>query len=278
MKYLMLIFCICSLTLNAQITLKFNKRFVECEDKWVAFQMGKDSAYSFGFIYIDSQAGLTLNYEGEFKITTDNIFIPSRMDSINVKYRLEPNQVKVAIIPAEKFNELQITEIPDWLKYYKTDTLSIERLYRWGFLYNSWNECEKALTFLEKGYKMEPKYTGLEFELGFAYNALEQYEKAITVLDDAIKTSPDECYLYKELVFAQVHSDNLTKGSETAKRGLKVCKENVIKAEIAFNMAYQYFLIKDKENFKYWVKIAKKESKKNNQMLSYIKQMEIELK
>src|SRR5258707_731198 len=125
MKYLILILCFCATTLQAQTVLKFDKLFVESEDQWVAFQKGKDSTYSYGFIYIDAQAGLTFNYEGKFTISNDGVFIPQKLDSTSLKARLQPNNVRVAFIPANKFGELQITAIPDWLKYYKTDTASV---------------------------------------------------------------------------------------------------------------------------------------------------------
>lgn len=132
MKGLLLILAFFTLAAHGQTTLRFNKRFVESEDKWVAFQKDKDGTYVYGFIYIDAQAGLTLNYEGRFTIAENGTFMPAKLDSTNLKVRLEPNQVRVAFIPEEKFAELQITATPDWLKYYKTDTGSVKRLYRWG--------------------------------------------------------------------------------------------------------------------------------------------------
>src|SRR5580698_10392124 len=169
----------------AQNDLTFDKRFVECENQWVAFQISQDSTYPFGFIYIDEQAGLTFDLKGNFSISADNIWMPHRVgDSTmgSIKYRLQPNQVKVAIIPSSRFGELQITTQPDWLKFYQTDTGSIQHLYRWGFLYNSWDFSARALTYLQRAYVLNPDFKGLAFELGYAYNALEQYEKAIPVL------------------------------------------------------------------------------------------------
>jgi hypothetical protein len=72
-KKLFYLLLLISLNLFSQNQLKFDKRNVQCEDKWVAFQMNKDSTYTFGFIYIDSQAGLTFNSEGQFKIEKNGI-------------------------------------------------------------------------------------------------------------------------------------------------------------------------------------------------------------
>src|SRR5215203_2346613 len=189
--------------INAQTLLQFDKRYVQCEDKWVAFKINKDNVYPFGFIYIDAVAGLTFDSEGTFTVNEKGEFV-AKKDTISVKYRLEPNQNLVAIIPGQKFKELGISEFPDWLKYYKTDTGSVQRLYRWGYFYNAWNESEKALIYLERAQTINSKFGGLEFELAFAYNALERYEKAVTVLKSAIATSPQDCLLYKELSFAEM--------------------------------------------------------------------------
>jgi hypothetical protein len=70
MKCALSFFLLITLSTAGQNPLGFNKRFVESEDKWVAFEMDKDSAYSYGFIYIDPQAGLTFNSEGSFTISS----------------------------------------------------------------------------------------------------------------------------------------------------------------------------------------------------------------
>jgi tetratricopeptide (TPR) repeat protein len=275
MKYCFIILSLIATSLKSQTILNFNKRFVECEDKWVAFKMDKDSCYSFGFIYIDEQAGLTYNFEGSFKIFENGDFkMVKKIENTNMKIRLNANNVKVAIIPESKFRDLNISATPDWLSNYKTDTNSIKRLYRWGFLYNSWDECTKALTYLEKAQAINPKYKGLEFELAFAYNALEQYEKAIAILNSAIETSPDECLLYKELAFAQMHLGQLEIASKTCNKGISICTEMEIKCEISYNLAYQYYKNKDKKNFKKWAKKAKKYSFKNNPFIPNIDKME----
>jgi tetratricopeptide (TPR) repeat protein len=277
MKYLLFFILTGITSLHAQDVLKFDKRFVESEDRWVAFQKGKDSTYVYGFIYIDAQAGLTLNYEGNFRIADDGVFLPKKLDSVNFKMRLEPNNVRVAWIPETKCKELQIDATPDWLQFYKTDTGSIERLYRWGFLYNAWDESEKALTYLERGQKINPKFKGLEFELAYAYNALGQFDKAVTVLQSAIETTPNNCLLYKELSFAEMHLGQLQKAGETCKKGLSVCSDKALKAEIAYNMAYQYYKRTDRENFRSWANETKKWATNGDQFMKAINKMEEDL-
>src|SRR3712207_5058884 len=113
MRFLLLIPILFSINLDAQTRLEFNKRFVESEDKWVAFKPDKDSFYAFGFIYIDEHAGLTLNYEGTFRILATGEFFPKKLDSTNMKVRLQPNNVLVAFIPENRFKELRITAVPE---------------------------------------------------------------------------------------------------------------------------------------------------------------------
>jgi tetratricopeptide (TPR) repeat protein len=278
MKYLFVSLLLITSNLKAQTILNFDKRFVECEDKWVVFNKRDTSqTYAYGFIYIDAQAGLTFNYEGTFTISPNGTFIPKKIDSASFKYRLTPNQVKVAIIPETKFKELQISEKPEWLKYYETDTTSIERLYRWGFLYNSWDECTKALTYLEKAEKINPQFEGLNTELAYAYNALEQYQKAIDILNATANSNTMGWYFYKELSYAEMNLGQLDKASDACKKGIEATNDKQMKSEIAYNIAYQYYKRKEKDNFKYWADETKKWATPNDRFMNGITAMEGDL-
>ena len=277
MKQLLTFLTLFTTTVQAQSILKFDKRFVHCEDKWVAFQLDKDSSHSYGFIYIDAQAGLTLNYEGKFKISSTGSFLPEKLDSTNLKIRLKPNNVQVAIIPESKFEELQIPAIPEWLKYYKTDTASIERLYRWGYMYNGWNECAKALTYLEKAEKLNPNFKGLSVELAFSYNCLNEFDKAILVLQNALNANPTDAYTNKELIYAQLKSGQLDKAAESCKKAIEVCPDKTYNGENCYNLLHSYYLKKDKKNFNLWLPETKKWTSANADMTRSIKVMEEEL-
>lgn len=278
MKYLFIILALVATNLKAQTILKFDKRFVECEDKWVAFQKDKDSTYSYGFIYIDSQAGLTLNYEGNFTISPTGQYLSNKIDTVNIKVRLEPNNVLVAFIPESKYEELEIKPIPDWLKYYKTDTASVERLYKWGFMYNGWNECAKALQFLEKAQEIDPKFDGLEVELAYSYNCLGQFDKAIEVLQNALETNPTDAYINKEFIYALTKTGQLDKASERCKIAIKKCPDKSYNGENCYNLLHEYYLKNDKENFNLWLKETKKWTKNNPEMTYSISVMEKNLK
>jgi tetratricopeptide (TPR) repeat protein len=274
MKYLLILLLFAASALQAQNILTFNKPFIESEDKWVAFQKGKDSTYMYGFIYIDAQAGLTLNYEGNFTITGGGVFIPKKIDSTNFKIRLEPNNVRVAFIPESKFDELQIPAVPDWLKYYKRDSASIERLFNWGYMYNGWNLCAKGLTYLERAQKINPAYKGLAVELAFSYNCLGQFDKAITVLQGALEQDPADAYTNKELIYAQIKSGQLDKAAESCKKALVLCKDKTYNAENCYNLLHNFYMKKDKENFKFWLTEIKKWPSSNAALTRNLKAME----
>ena len=277
MKYLFFLALFFSTTLKAQSVLTFDHRFVESENKWVAIRTDKDTVLNFGFIYIDASAGLTLNYEGSFTISKDGKFIPKKIENVGMKYRLQPNNVKVAFIPATKYNELGIKEYPDWLKIYLGDTTSIGHLYRWGFLYNGYNECAKALTYLERAQKIDPKYKGLSVELAFSYNCLSQFDKAISVLQNALDGNPTDAYINKELIYAQIKSGQLDKASESCKKAIALCTDKSYNGENCYNLLHTFYEKKDKKNFNLWLPETKKWTASNASLTNSIKTMEDEL-
>lgn len=277
MKYLLLFVTLFATKLNAQTNLNFDKRFVQSEDKWVAFKPDKDSSYAYGFIYIDAQAGLTLNYEGTFKILPTGEFVPKKLDSANMKVRLQPNNVLVAFIPNNKFEELKISAIPDWLKYYKTDTNSIERLYRWGYMYNDWEECAKALTYLEKAEKINPKFKGLAVELSFSYNCLQQYDKAELILEEEVKTNPSDAYVIKEYIYTLTKNNRIEKAVNQFETSLKALKDNQYNAENCYNILQCYYNQKDKTNFNKWYDILQKQPNENKMITKYADNMKADI-
>lgn len=252
-------------------------RFVQSKDKWVAFKPDKDSAYAYGFIYIDPQAGLTLNYEGTFKVSPSGEFLPKKLDSANMKIRLEPNNILIAFIPDNKFDELKIEPIPQWLKYYKTDTNSVERLYRWGYMYNGWGECAKALTYLEKAEKINPKFKGLAVELSFSYNCLKQYDKAELILEEEIKTNSADAYVNKEYIYTLAKNNKVDKAENQFQASLKTLKDKQYNAENCYNILQYYYTQKDKINFNKWYEILQKQPNENKMLTKYADNMKADI-
>lgn len=281
MKYILILLLLFANYLNAQNLLKFDKRNIQCEDKWIAYQMDKDSTYTFGFIYIDFNAGLTFNYEGKFKIEKDGTYHKLKSEVENevgfIKSRLYPNRIAIAEIPEAKFKELDIEKTPKWLKAHKTDENSVDRLYRWGYMYNSWNECEKGLTYLMKAAKINPKYKGLQTELGFSYNALSKFDEAAFALNKAIQENPQDCYAYKELAYTYTKLVNFEKVAETYLIMTTKCTEQNFLQETAHNLAYEYFKTKDTINFIKWKTEAEKWSNSENKYTKNLNYMQAEL-
>jgi tetratricopeptide (TPR) repeat protein len=273
MRHLLFILLFVSLKSNAQTTLKFDKRFVQSEDKWVAFQPDKEGAYAYGFIYIDSQAGLTLNYEGKFKIGATGEFLPTKIDTASVKIRLQANNVLVAHIPENKFKELKIATIPDWLRFYKTDTSSVERLYRWGYMYNGWNECAKALTYLERAEKINPKHKGLAVELSYSYNCLNQYDKAEIILEPEIKTNAEDAYVNKEYIYTLTKSGKINKAINKFDASIKTLKDSQYNAENCYNILQYFYMERDKDRFNDWYNRLQKLPIENKMITQYAQKM-----
>ncbi len=263
--------------INAQTPLHFDKRYVESEDRWVAFKPDKDSIYHFGFIYIDEQAGLTLQHAGTFKILTSGAFVLTKKDTLSIKVRLEPNDVFVAFIPESKFQDLKISAVPDWLKYYKTDTNSVERLYRWGYMYNGWEECAKALTYLDRARKINPNFNGLAVELAFSYNCLKQYDKAEEILDEEIKANPTDAYSNKEYIYTLAKNNKIDKAVNQFEASVVVLKDNRYNAENCYNILQYYFQKKDKTNFNKWYSKLKDQPNENSMITQYAENMKAEI-
>lgn len=273
---LLTIFFLSTLNCFSQNKLIFNTKFVQSEDKWVAFEADSIGSHSFGFIYVDSQAGLTLDYAGTFKIDNNGKFIIKKKElDGSMKVRLQPNNRLVAIIPESHFSELGILKFPEWLKYYKENENSIERLYKWGFMYNGWGECAKALEFLEKANKINPDYKGLRVELGYSYNCLNQFEKAIIVLNEAIKHEPKDAYIYKELLYSQIHNNQLKEAIDTYEKVLKDVEDKIYNAENAYNILGEYFRQKNIVKFNEW--ITKTEIDKDKRFGPYVQKLKIAL-
>ena len=280
MRYSLILLTLFTTNLYAQNLLQFDKRNIQCEDKWIAYQMDKDSSYTFGFIYIDSKAGLSFNYEGKFKIEKNGTFnklINEDEKEVGFKKsKIQPNRIAIAEIPEEKFKELHIEKIPNWLKACKTEENSVDRLYCWGYMYNSWNECEKALLYLKKADKINPKFKGLQTELGFSYNALGKFDEAEFTLKKAINDNPEDCYALKELAYTYTKLMNFEKVAETYLIMINCTEHNFIQ-ETAHNLAYEYFKIKDTINFIKWKTEAEKWSNSENKYTKNLNYMQAEL-
>ncbi len=277
MKFLFLLFGLLAIPLHAQTNLQFDKRLIECEDKWVAFNNDKDSSYLFGFIYIDGQAGLTLNHEGTFRYTTDRRIVVEKLSSNSIKYRLQPSNKKVAILPVTMYKDLNIEAVPEWLSFYKKDTGRVKGLYQWGYIYNAWNECEIALIFLQRAREKDPRYEGLAVELAFSYNCLNEFQKAEDILEEEVKTNSSNAYVNKEYIFTLAKNKKIEKAVKQFKQSVKNEIDKIYNAENCYNIAQYFYNEKDKNNFNIWYKELSNWPNENENITKYAKLMYSEI-
>ncbi|SEA22700.1 Tetratricopeptide repeat-containing protein [Arachidicoccus rhizosphaerae] len=238
-----------------QSSLQFNCPIISALDHWVAFPMQKDSAYPFGYIYLDIQAGVTLEYAGSFKITKSGDFalVPGSLPKdAGVKIRMEPGPRLLAFIPGGQFGALKIQKVPSWRKNYDYDSSKPEVLYQLGFTYNAWQQYNKALNYLQRAQQLNPDIQGLNTELAFAYNALYLFDSAELILSKEMKLHPKDDYTTKEYIYTASHNKHIKQAIDAFENMLKIKPGYSYAAESTINIMGFYYLQKDKANFENW--------------------------
>jgi tetratricopeptide (TPR) repeat protein len=246
---------------KSDTSLKFDRRYTQCEKKWVVRRPDSTGKYTFGYIYIDSQAGFTFDFKGNFIVDKNNRYIvdTSVSQGTSIKVRLYPNWGNIAVLPVDRFKELGIKPEPNWIKGYYSYTDTVAHNFRWGFIYNDLDQCDTALAYLKKAYAVQPHYKGLEFELIFAYNALRRFDEAISIINSAIKADPKNVLFYRELGYAYQQNKDYDRSVATYMQGIEMCtdKEIETKSEMAINMANSYKSLGKNEEYKIWGAKAK---------------------
>jgi tetratricopeptide (TPR) repeat protein len=266
------------ITIQSSAQLTFDKSILDCEDKWVVFPQDSDGLYKYGFLYVDSEAGITFDYSGKLKIdTVGKIIAYPKEEGSSMKIPLNPNKIQIAIIPEANFEQLKITKVPDWLSFYKMKEGSIEQLYRWGSIYNAWGEYQKALDLLQKASKINSEYNGLDVQLAYSYNRLKQYKKAIEVLKKAVIANPADAFIAKEYIYALAKSQQLDEAIVRYRNSLKVCPDKTYVPENAYYILEGYFYKYDRVNFDKWLAETEVVMSSNEQIKKIIAEMKIEI-
>lgn len=278
MKYLLFtFFLLISIKSSAQLT--FDKIILDCENKWVTFPEEYGGLYKYGYIYVDLQAGLTFVYRGNLKIDAAGKILPYPSENNSgIKVRLNPSKILIALIPEANFEQLKISNDPDYLSSNKLQEGSIEKLYSWGSIYNAWGDYQKAMESLEKASKINSEFKGLDVELAYSYNRLKQYEKAIELLKKALVVNPTAAFISKEYIYALVNSQQLDAAVDTYKNSLEACPDKTYVAESAFYILQGYFYKIDKKNFDMWLDKTEIMMSSNEQIKKIVEQMKIDMK
>lgn len=256
-----------------QDSLAANTPFYEAIDKWVAFPGNPaDSAYIYGFIYLDPHAGFTFHIESIFNVKNGQWVAQPKSETSSVKHRINAETRPVIVLTPGQIRRLGLPAQPKWWSTYQIyENGSVAQLKNTGYHLNAIGLSEQAIEPLEKAYATDPNFDRVAFELGFAYNATRQYDKAVEVLLQAIDTDPDyAAYLYKELGFAYKQLDRLDEADAVYRKGMDKTDDVNIKAEMAVNMAQAYFLVRDKKKFKKWAELTRQYSTKSPTYAQYI--------
>lgn len=258
--------------------LKFTTRYFDAVEKWVAFQKrDSDSTYAYGFLYIDTEAGFTLDYKSDFSLKNGKLTDPNsgKPKENFMKVRLQNNTANVYILTDEDRSDLSLPKEPEWFKFYKaTDSTKVAHLTKLGYHYNHVGASHNALQPLNEAYAMDPHYGNLEFELAYAYNALKRYNEAITVLMKAIEHNASNFYFYRELGYSYHNTNRIDEAEATYIKGIEISDNDFEKSEMAVNMAQAYFKRKNRKKFDEWAKITRKYAKEGSQYAKYITQFE----
>lgn len=277
MKNIVFIFFLL-ITISSSAQLKFDKSILDCEDKWVVFPEEYGGIYKYGFIYVDSETGLTFDYSGSLKIDpAGKIIAFPKQEGYSMKVPLNPSKIQIALIPESNYEQLKISKIPDWLSSYKMKEGSIEQLYRWGSIYNAWGEYQKALDILEKAAKINSDYKGLDIQLAYSYNRLNQYKKAIEVLKKALIANPTDAFIYKEYIYALAKSQQLDAAISIYRNSLKVCTDTTYVPENAYYILEGFFYKYDRVHFDKWLAETEVVMSTNEQIKKIIAEMKIEI-
>jgi tetratricopeptide (TPR) repeat protein len=260
---------------SAGLTYEFHMS--DCEDRWVAlYHQPEDHDYTYGFVYIDPQAGFTLHFGGRFTIDADGKYRsapnPIPPDKMTLKIRLEQNGV-AALLPPEAVAQLRLPEKPDWLKFYDDKSDSVTHKVNWGSFYNGIGDSRRAIVYLESAYKERPDAPKLVFELTYAYNALERPEDAIRVSKGEFAKNPKDELLCREMAFAYLHLKSYKEAATQYQACITLCGDSesqmAEKSELALNLSSAYKALADVPNSEAWLEKAKGWAPKGSPVYTY---------
>ncbi len=257
--------------------LTYDVHMSDCEDRWVAlYHKPEDHGYTYGFVYIDPQAGFTLHFFGRFTIDVDGNYHaapnPLPPDKYSLKIRLNKNGI-AALLPPRGLAQLGLPEKPDWLSFYDDKSDSVTHKVNWGSFYNGIGDSRRAIDYLESAYKERPDAPKLVFELVYAYNALERPEDAIRVSKSEFAKNPKDELLCREMAFAYLHLKSYKEAATQYQACIELCGDSesqmAEKSELAMNLSSAYKALADSPNSEAWLEKAKRWAPKGSPVYRY---------
>ncbi len=257
--------------------LSYDVHMSDCEDRWVVlFHKPDDHDYTYGFVYIDPQAGFTMHYFGRFVIDGDGNYHaapnPLPPNKYSLKIRLDQNGI-AALLPPRGIEQLGLPEKPDWLNSYEDKADSVTHRVNWGSFYNGIGDSRRALGYLEPAYKERPDAPKLVFELVYAYNALDRPEDAIRVSKSEFAKNPKDELLCREIAFAYLHQKSYPEAVTQYQACVALCGDSesqmAEKSELAMNLSSAYKALSDSPNSEAWMEKAKRWAPKGSPVYKY---------
>ena len=257
--------------------LNYEAHMSDCENRWVAlYHRPEDSDYTYGFVYIDPQAGFTLHYVGRFTIDNDGNYHvapnPLPPEKLSLKIRLDQNGI-AALLPARGLKQLQLSDKPDWLKFYEDHSDPITHKVSWGSFYNGIGDSRRAVDFLEAAYREKSDAPKVVFELAYAYNALQRPEDAILVSEDEFRKNPKDELLCREIAFAYLHVKRYKEAAEQYQSCISLCDDSesgrAEKTELAMNLSAAFERLGDTQKRDAWLEKAKTWAPKGSPVYRY---------
>jgi tetratricopeptide (TPR) repeat protein len=257
--------------------LSYNVHMSDCENRWVAlYHKPEDRDYTYGFVYIDPDAGFTLHYVGDFTIDSEHNYHaapnPIPTDKVSFKIRLDQDGV-AALLPPRALVQLGLPEKPDWLKLYEDKSDPVTHKVTWGFFYNAIGDSQRAISYLEPAYSQKPDAPRVVFELTYAYNALGRPEDAIRVSKDGFARDPKDELLCREIAFAYLRLQRYKEATEQYQSCIKLCDDSdtarAEKSELAMNLSSAYERMGDMQIRDEWIKKAREWAPKGSPVYRY---------
>lgn len=268
MKYLFILLLLCADGAKAQNGLKFDKLLIDCENKWIAISLDDGIKYAFGYVYLDNSAGLSFKLKGSF-IIENNVYLPK--EAPELRSRIEPSEVKVSVIPSKIFAELKIENSPSELKYIGKNN-SRDRYLILAQTNRKWKRFKLAEKYddLASGTYTHFRFDGGEFVTETVSSP--QKTRKIKAFNGNYTDS------YKQEIFWLAQANKMRAAELTYIDAIRYCDDEVAKADMAYNIAYQYYVMSDIKKFNIWSEEVKRWIVKDNNYVAKIEKMQVMLK